>query len=173
VNPESVKLTLNGDDVTSQANVSADNIVYRATLPTGANKVQLAVADMAGNSSSTTWSFTVTGTVTTGEPNPPVILEPKADTQLTGEITVRGTAAPGSTVRVRTTYSGTVLVILSQDGEANVQEVKTGSDGKWQTQAFTLPAPSGLKNIKYTITATTIDSKGLSSEPTQMTYDRR
>jgi hypothetical protein len=173
VDPDSVKLLLNGDDVTSQANITSDNVVYRETLPTGANKVQLTVADQAGNTATANWSFTVTGATTADAPPPPVILEPKDGAEVSGDIVVKGTAQPGSTVRVRTTYSGTVLVILSQDGEANTQEVKAAADGKWQTQSFTLPAPSGLKNIKYTIVATATDSKGLSSEPTQVTLSRR
>ena len=168
-----MKLTVNGDDVTAQANVTSDSVVYRGTLPAGVTKVALTAADEAGNPASAEWSFTVTGAETGAAPAPPVILDPKEGEEISGDITVRGTAEPGSTVRVRTTYSGTVLVILSQQGEANTQEVKVGADGKWQTQPFTLPAPSGLKNIKYTIVATATNSKGLSSEPTQLTLSRR
>lgn len=175
VNPDSVKLVVNGKDVTAQANVTSDSVVYRgdSALPTGANKVQLTVADQAGNSANAEWSFTVTEQQAAEAPAPPVITEPKAGAEVSGDLTIRGTAEPGSTVRVRTTYSGTVLVILSQEGEANTQEVKAGNDGKWQTRAFTLPAPAGLKNIKYTIVATATNNKGLSSEPTQVTVSRQ
>lgn len=172
---DSVTLTVNGEDVTAQANVTSDSVVYRgdSALPLGTNKVQIAVTDQAGNKASAEWNFTVSEKQSATAPESPVILEPKAGDEVSGEITIRGTAEPGSTVRVRTTYSGTVLVILSQEGEANTQEVKAKSDGAWQTQPFTLPAPAGLKNIKYTIIATATNSKGLSSEPTQLTVDRR
>lgn len=173
VDTDSVKMVVNGNDVTSQANVTSDSVVYRGTLPTGSNTVSVTAADQAGNTAKAEWTFTVSEKQSAAAPAPPVILSPKDGEEVSGELTIRGTAEPGSTVRVRTTYSGTVLVILSQEGEANTQEVKAGSDGKWQAQAFTLPAPAGLKNIKYTISATATNSKGLSSEPTQVTVSRR
>lgn len=63
VDTASVQLTVNGRDVTRQADVTATFINYRpaANLPTGANRVALTVSDQAGNEATADWQFTLRG----------------------------------------------------------------------------------------------------------------
>ncbi len=59
VDKESVRLTVNGRDVTGRATVTRDFITYRpeTPLPAGMQQVELQVADMAGNVSRSRWAF--------------------------------------------------------------------------------------------------------------------
>lgn len=173
VDTSSVKMLLNGEDVTDQANVSADRIVFRNQLPVGDNKVRVEVSDLAANKNAVEWTFKVSGESTAEAPPAPTITEPRDGESVKGDLVVQGTATPNATVRVRTTYTGTVLVILSQTGEVNAQEVKADAAGKWKTAPIALKAPSGVSNARFTITATAINAQGLTSEPTQVTVPRQ
>ncbi len=61
VSPGAVTLTVNGQDVTPAARVTADHLIYAPTadLPVGANIVRVGLADHAGNLAERTWSFDV------------------------------------------------------------------------------------------------------------------
>jgi len=61
INTASVRILLNGDDVTSSATVGASDVSYThgSRLPSGVNNIQVSVADLAGNSQTSTWSTNV------------------------------------------------------------------------------------------------------------------
>jgi hypothetical protein len=54
--PDSVRLFIDGVDVTSGASVTQTGIAYNATLPAGNHTITLVIADAAGNTASTTWA---------------------------------------------------------------------------------------------------------------------
>jgi hypothetical protein len=57
----SVRVLLNGDDVTSSATAGVSDITYTpgSNLPAGANNIQVSAADNAGNSQTSSWSINV------------------------------------------------------------------------------------------------------------------
>lgn len=60
INQNSVKLYLDGLDVTSSASISTSVISYNASgLGTGTHTVKVTVSDQAGNSASQTWTFQI------------------------------------------------------------------------------------------------------------------
>lgn len=59
VDPASVRLLVDGLDVTGDARVSRDEVVYRERLGNGSHRAELVVSDRAGNVSRTAWSFRV------------------------------------------------------------------------------------------------------------------
>lgn len=61
IDPSSVKLIVNGADVTADANVTDAFVSYRPSvdLPSGLRNVSLTVRDLARNSVTKTWKFTV------------------------------------------------------------------------------------------------------------------
>jgi len=62
VDPASVRVRLDGADVTSQATVTPTFFNIKASsLANGPHQVQVSAADLAGNAASANWSFTVTG----------------------------------------------------------------------------------------------------------------
>ncbi|GAB3645630.1 Ig-like domain-containing protein [Ramlibacter alkalitolerans] len=59
VDPASVRLRINGRDVSRDVRVRDDEVHYREDLPRGRHTVELAVRDRAGNATRTTWTFNV------------------------------------------------------------------------------------------------------------------
>ena len=59
VDPASVRLRIDGRDVTAGARISADEVRFRDDLPRGRHVAELSVRDRAGNESRTVWSFNV------------------------------------------------------------------------------------------------------------------
>ncbi len=60
VDPSSVRLRIDGRDVTRRAQVDGDRVVFRDDLPRGRHTAELVVSDRAGNAARTSWSFVVT-----------------------------------------------------------------------------------------------------------------
>jgi hypothetical protein len=59
VDPASIRLTVDGLDVTADARVSAEEIGYRERLGRGPHRAELVVKDRAGNVNRTVWTFRV------------------------------------------------------------------------------------------------------------------
>jgi hypothetical protein len=61
INTSSVKLTLNGTDVTNKANVTSSFVSYSPASPleAGVKTIVLSLRDKAGNSASNSWAFTI------------------------------------------------------------------------------------------------------------------
>jgi hypothetical protein len=59
VDPSSVRLRINGDNVTDQARVSGDEVHFRDELEPGRYNVELTAKDRAGNLTRRTWTFDV------------------------------------------------------------------------------------------------------------------
>ena len=59
VDPRSVRLIVDGLDVTSDARIDEDEVAYRERLGRGAHRAELVVRDRAGNVSRTAWNFRV------------------------------------------------------------------------------------------------------------------
>ncbi|TWO73300.1 hypothetical protein FN976_00165 [Caenimonas sedimenti] len=59
VDPASVRLRVNGLDVTSEARVSPNEVNYRENLPPGRHSVEVRVKDVAGNMTTKSWGFDV------------------------------------------------------------------------------------------------------------------
>lgn len=59
VDPRSVRLIVDGLDVTADARISEDGVAYREHLGRGMHRAELLVRDRAGNESRTAWTFRV------------------------------------------------------------------------------------------------------------------
>lgn len=59
IDPASVRLTVDGLDVTKNTEVTGDLVRYREELGSGRHSAQLVVRDKAGNTTRTAWSFQV------------------------------------------------------------------------------------------------------------------
>ena len=61
INPDSVKITINGADVTAKATVTRAFVTYRPEkpLPSGENAVEVSARDNAGNPVAESWKFSV------------------------------------------------------------------------------------------------------------------
>ncbi len=106
-------------------------------------------------------------TVTAGPPPAPRILSPidaeYVDANL--PLTVRGRAAPGSTVRLVVSYESKVLGgILPVSGQSATKDVTANKGGEWTAEALSLRVRSllfgGTRDTVFTITATELDAAG-------------
>src|SRR5690606_29776048 len=59
IDPNSLRLFINGQNVTSQARLRGDQVRYRDNLAPGRHTAELVVRDKAGNTSRQAWSFRV------------------------------------------------------------------------------------------------------------------
>jgi hypothetical protein len=59
IDAASVRLSVDGVDVTRNAEITADQVRWRENLGIGPHNAELVVRDRAGNSTRTAWSFRV------------------------------------------------------------------------------------------------------------------
>ncbi len=107
VDDKSVRLTVNGQDVTTQANVTGALFAYRPTqdLPSGRNVALLTVRDKAGNETKREWAFTLAPVVS---PIKVVTVSPEGRPLRVGDtLQVHMEATPGGQAKFSV---GTVLV---------------------------------------------------------------
>jgi len=103
VDPSSVRLIVDGRDVTAQADITAERFRYRSDLPPGHYTAEVRARDYAGNVVSRSWSFDV-GSSRVGSATLPLHVSSPAHgatVDANGNLFVRGTTAPYASVRVR------------------------------------------------------------------------
>ena len=160
VDPQSVRLTLNGRDVTRDTQITAQSFSYRNQLPAGAYTALLTAQDSAGNSVRREWRFDV------GAAAHPLAIElssPSGDT-IPGNapVTIRGQTAPGATVHARVTGLLQVVGPVGLEQEVLNQQVVADQAGNFQLQF----QPTGLPGSRYDLVL--VASKDGRSEETRV-----
>lgn len=113
VDPDSVRLRVDGRDVTGEARISADRFSYRADLPPGRYTAEVVARDHAGNQVSKSWTFDVAQRQA-GLPGGrlPLSLDSPANNAAVdahGNVFVQGRTAPWATVRVQVEAIGPIF----------------------------------------------------------------
>lgn len=128
VAPGSVRIIVNGVDVTARATVTTSFVSYLppTPLPAGSNSVTVTMRDIAGNTATRTWNFTV-------------VAAPQVIRTFTHNATVG--MAPGSVI--------TVLMEATAGGRATFAFVAPTGQTLW-TQAMTEISP-GVYRGDYTV----------------------
>ncbi len=137
IDPGTVKLTVNGADVTADANVTDSFVSYKpgVNLPTGLQTVTLTVQDMARNSVTKTWKFTV-----------------KAASQIIKSVTFTAPddIAPGDVIAVRMegTAGGSALTWFAAADGSKVRQraMQETSDGIYESE-YTVRKDDSLKGF--------------------------
>lgn len=160
VDPKSVRLTLNGRDVTRETQITAQSFSYRNTLPAGAYTALLTANDAAGNSVRREWRFDV------GAAAHALAIElssPTGDT-IDGRtpVTIRGRTAPGATVHARVTGLLQVVGPVGLEQEVLNQQVVADRAGNFSLQF----QPTGLPGSRYDLVL--VASQDGRSEETRM-----
>jgi hypothetical protein len=107
IDPASVRLRLNGRDVTAETRVSPDEVHYRADLDPGRYTAELTVRDQAGNATTRSWSFDVAPGERFGAAGPgglPLQVTSHSNdmaVDAAGNVAIRGRTAPYANVRVQ------------------------------------------------------------------------
>jgi hypothetical protein len=152
VDRDSIRLVVNGRDVTANANVTRDFISYTpdAALPAGQNTVQLTVADKAGNVTQSAWSFTRGGRGNSGINS--VFLDADHPLEPGDTFAIKAVGTPGSKV----TYSVGRFKDLPMDevspgNFAATHTIRRGEDLRNAPVTVNLVTPDG---DRYTQNAT-------------------
>jgi hypothetical protein len=146
VDPASVRLLLNGNDVTDQATVARRFITYKppTPLPPGMQEVELRVADMAGNRRTARWVFReqprAAGGIKTVTDNADHVLQP-------GEtLHVEMTGTPGGRATFTSGTAQNVPLREVQPGRYVAEyTIRRGDDLADKPIAFHLVTPDGQK----------------------------
>jgi hypothetical protein len=104
VDPASVRLRLNGRDVTEDARISPDEVLFRGDLEPGRYSAEVSVRDQAGNRTVKTWSFDVAPAERVGGGPLPLMVTShrnNAVVDANGNVALQGRTAPFANVRVQ------------------------------------------------------------------------
>jgi hypothetical protein len=147
VNPKTVRVLLDGKDVTQGSTITPQFLTYRAAPAAGPHQVQVSAQDNAGNAMRQTWNFTV------GQPAaaavPLQILSHQNNAQIaSGTTEVRGRTAPGAQVDVQVNAVASVAGLFGVNQQILNQSVKADGSGNF---AFSFQPPITVPGARYEI----------------------
>jgi hypothetical protein len=132
VDPASVRITLGGRDVTSNASISREFFTYRAELAPGRYVADVSARDSAGNPVRSTWDFRVEHAPTAAVGLPLVVTShaPNA-TVSAGRLNVRGRTAPHAAVDVEVTGLAAVAGMIGVSQKLYSERVIADANGNF------------------------------------------
>ena len=161
IDPTSVRVRLNGRDVTEDVRVTPDEMQYRADLAPGRYTAEVTVRDQSGNATTKSWSFDVTGGdriggAGTGEL--PLQITSHSNNMVidaAGNLSIHGRTAPNATVRVHVESAGGggVLGLGQPAGDYTVQADRNGYFGVALAPRGGLPIPGQRYDVRITATS--------------------
>lgn len=134
IDADSVRLRLNGRDVTPDTRVTDDRVVYRDDLESGRYTAELTVRDRAGNSSTKAWTFDVTDRDRVGTGPLPLHITSHSNNTVvdaSGNLAIRGRTVPYATVRVQVDSVANVAGVLGLNQPVADQTVQADRDGRF------------------------------------------
>ena len=155
VDPASVRLRVDGQDVTADARITADEIRYRDDLDPGRYTVELSARDRAGNLSTRSWTFDVIDADRHSSDGRPLQLEVtshsnNAVVDASGAFAIRGRTAPYASVRVQVESVANVAGLLGLSQPIADQSVQADRNGYFSVtvQPRGLPVPSSRYDVR-------------------------
>lgn len=167
VDPQSVRITVSGRDVTALAQITPREFSFRDRLPPGRHTVEVLAADRAGNVAQKSWSFDV-GSSVLGAPSVtlPLMVMSHQNNAIVGQevTTIRGRTAPFATVHVRVDAIAPLVGRRVDAGVAQrlvAESVQADANGDFSFQfnprtsrdnASSLPVPGTRYDVSITST---------------------
>lgn len=153
----SVRMRINGRDVTSEARIGNDRIAWRDNLEPGRHRVEVRVSDRAGNSSSKAWSFDVEEERQASGPLRVDVtsLSDNMVVDANGNLLVRGHTAPHATVRVQVdsiASAAGMYGVAMPIADHTVQADRNGQFGL-SVNPRGLPVPGSRYEVRVTSTS--------------------
>jgi hypothetical protein len=165
IDPQSVRLRLNGRDVTADARVNEDRVVFRDDLDPGRYTAELTVRDRAGNSSTKAWTFDVAGDRQVGSGPLPLQVTSHSNNMVVdanGNLSIRGRTAPYATVRVQVDSVANVAGLLGVSQPVLDQTVQSDRDGRFGVTAN--PRGSFIPGTRYDVRVTSTSGSQTAEE---------
>jgi len=159
IDRDSVRLRLNGRDVSSDVRVSDSEASYRSDLDPGRYTAELSVRDRAGNATTKTWTFDVVpgGDRTSGGPVPLELTSHhnNAVVDARGNLSLQGRTAPFANVRIQVESVASVGGLLGVTQPVADQTVQADRNGQFSVLVTPrgLPIPGTRYDIHLTATS--------------------
>jgi len=158
VDTKSVKLMIDGQDVTRNASITSQFFTWRGDLRPGTHQVEVNAADVAGNAVRQNWTFSVAGAQSPAAPPaatlPLQITSHANNAQVgSGPIEVRGRTAPDAKVDVQVNAIASLAGFFGINQQVFSQSLRPDANGNF---VFTFQSPAAVPGTRYeaTITAT-------------------
>jgi len=157
VDPRSVRITLDGRDVTPMAHITPERFTYRSDLAPGRYTAEVTARDYAGNVVSRSWSFDVGTSRMGAAPGalPLHIASPSHGAMIdaSGNLVIRGATAPWATVRVRVDAVPPVVGQLFGVAQTVYNDtVQADRDGRFSVEVD--PRSAVLPGSRYDVSVT-------------------
>lgn len=162
VDPASIRLRVNGRDVTTDARVSEEEVHYRSDLAPGRYTAEVTARDKAGNTTTKAWTFDVTPGERgdrVGSTELPLQITSHSNNMVIdahGNLTIRGRTAPLANVRVQVESVANVAGLLGltqQVADQTVQADHNGNFGITLAPRGTLPIPGTRYEVRVNATS--------------------
>lgn len=160
VDPSSVRLRINGDDVTDRARISAGEVHFRDDLEPGRYTVELTARDRAGNGTRRDWSFDVVDEDRHGFRSDVLTLDvtshsSDATVDPGGNLVIRGRTAPLAQVRVQVESVASVAGLLGVTQPIADRTVQADRNGNFSVavEPRGLPIPGSRYDVRLTATS--------------------
>ena len=143
VDRDSVRLRINGREVTHDLRVTAEEIHHRVNLPPGRHTAEVTVRDQAGNATTKAWTFDVTADDRVGSGPLPLSVTSHRDNAVVdanGNLQIQGRTAPYANVRVQVDSVANVAGMFGVNQPVADQSVQADGNGRFSV----LVRPRGL-----------------------------
>lgn len=147
VDPKTVRILLDGKDITQASTITAQFFTYRADPGPGSHQVQVSAQDNAGNAMRQGWKFTVGQAAAAVMPLQ--ILSHANNAQIpAGTTEVRGRTIPGAQVDVQINAVASVAGLFGVNQQILNQSGKADANGNF---AFSFQPPITVPGARYEI----------------------
>ena len=160
VDPSTVRLRVDGRDVTGDARITADEIRYRDDLDPGRYTVELSLRDRAGNLTTRSWTFDVVDADRYGLDGRPLPLQVtshsnNAAVDADGAFVIHGRTAPDASVRVQVESVASVAGLLGLTQPIADQTVRADRDGYFSVTVNprAVPVPGSRYDVRLSATS--------------------
>lgn len=165
VDAKTVKISLDGKDITSHANVTAHAFNYSANnLAVGTHRVEVYAKDYGGNAMRTSWAFVAQPQASAAGLTLEV-LSPSNNAQISGgAVPIKGRTAPNATVEVQAQATASVGGLFGLTQKVFNQTVKADNAGNF---VVSFNPPVAVPGARYEVTLTA--TKDNQSKETKLT----
>jgi hypothetical protein len=161
IDRDSVRLRIDGREVSDDVRVSADDVRYRAELPPGRHTAELTVRDRAGNTTTKAWTFDVVPGDRMGAAGPgplPLAITSHRDNAIVdaaGNLAIQGRTAPFANVRIHVESVASVAGVLGVTQPVADQTVQADRNGNFAVTITPrgLPIPGTRYDVRLTATS--------------------
>jgi len=158
VDRDSVRLRIDGREVTDDVRVSSEDVRYRADLPPGRHTAELTVRDRAGNTTTKAWTFDLVPGERVGAGPLPLTITSHRDNAVVdagGNLTIQGHTAPFANVRIQVESIASVGGLLGVSQPVADQTVQADRNGNFGVTISPrgLPIPGTRYDVRLTSTS--------------------